>query len=257
MKVANRIGLAVLCGLIPHRALADHDHGGGHAATSHGLPYEASVQLVGARFDTMSFLGDYQGLVPATQWTRGRLGASVSLGLYRLTENGRVLHGIGDAMLAASVTGLTRGSARLGISAAVSLPTGDHNVGLGMGHLMVMPSVWGSWMLQALMIDASLGYAAAIGGDTHHDHGAWPLVAPMNPQELTWSGSALAALGKAIHAGIHASGGVAIGAGQDRVVIGARAIWTAGRFETVGELQTGLVGDPFTIRGVLATAVHF
>ncbi len=260
MTVANRIGLAALLGVLPRGAQADHDHGGHHhmmGDLAEESSFAAGVQILAARFDTMTFVGDYQGVVPSLQWSRGRFGASANLGLYRLDENGRRLFGIGDAVAAGQVMLIGRGSARLGVATAMSFPTGDELVGLGMGHVMVMPAVWGIWMPGQIMFEASVGYGRALGGEPHHDHGSWPLVDPMNLQELTWSASGSVALGAAIRAGVRTHGGLAVGPGRDRIVAGIRAVWTEGRVETAAELQAGVAGDPFILRGLLESTVHF
>ena len=143
MNVANQIGLAVLLAALPHGAHADHNHGAGSATERVSSSFEVGAQLVAARFTTRTFLGHYQGLIPSLQWSRGRFGVSANLGFYRLTENGRLLHGIGDVVLAGRVTLLGSSASQLGLSSAVSLPTGGRSVGLGMGHVMVMSAVWG------------------------------------------------------------------------------------------------------------------
>jgi len=38
---------------------------------------------------------------------------------------------------------------------------------------------------------------------------------------------------------------------------GARVTWGTGRVQTTAELQGGFVGDPFEVRGVLASLVRF
>jgi hypothetical protein len=101
------------------------------------------------------------------------------------------------------------------------------------------------------------GYSRAIGGDTDHEHGMWPIVEPMNLSELTWSAAGDYAITRGIVGGVRISGGVPIGNGEDRVVAAVRVAWASGRFTTGGELQAGLVGDPFTVRGVLSTAMTF
>ena len=107
------------------------------------------------------------------------------------------------------------------------------------------------------MVEGSVGFGRAIGGEAHHGHGSWPLVEPMNMEELMWNAGVSVALGKAIRAGVRTNGAIAIGSGQDRVVAGVRVVWTEGRIETAAELQTGLAGDPFTLRGLLESAVQF
>jgi hypothetical protein len=45
--------------------------------------------------------------------------------------------------------------------------------------------------------------------------------------------------------------------GHERVIGAGRLGWGSGRVDTAVEVQTGLVGDPFTIRGLVETALHF
>ncbi|CAN5899980.1 hypothetical protein BH11MYX3_BH11MYX3_11090 [soil metagenome] len=239
-------------------ARAEHDHGGGHHHSA-GTPssFGAGVGLVVARYDTDVFIGDYQGVLPSVMWMRGRFGATANVGLYRLTENGARRYGFSDVVLSGQVTLLERHRALLGVALPVSLPTGDHATGFGMGHVMVMPALWASSSLRRVKLGASAGYGRAIGGGTAHDHGSWPLVDPMNLQELTWTASAYTPLGTELHAGVRMSGGVPIGAGRNRVTGGGRAIWTARSVETAFEIQAGFAGDPFILRGLVESAVHF
>jgi hypothetical protein len=85
----------------------------------------------------------------------------------------------------------------------------------------------------------------------------WPIVEPMNMQELTWSASGEYAIAKTVRAGARFSGGVPIGNGDLRVVGAVRAAWTSGAFTTAAELQAGIAGDPFNLRGVVSTALSF
>ena len=128
--------MVVLLAAIPCTAYADHHHDGGYhdaraddAVSSYGV----AVQLTAARFATMSYIGDYQAVTPSLQWTRGRFGASVNLGLYRLYENGRRVHGIGDATVVMTTSLLRGNAANLGLALATSLPTGNQLGGLGHG----------------------------------------------------------------------------------------------------------------------------
>lgn len=261
-SVATRIGPALLLGTVvalgPGVARGEHHHEGMEMdAASPASSFAAGVGLLAARFDTSTYIGDYQGVVPSVTWMRGRYAASANLGLYRLLENGRQLHGIGDVSVAANVTILSGRSAALGASLPVSLPTGDHQSGLGMGHVMAMPMAWASWSTPRVAFAVSAGYGRALDGMSGHNHGVWPLVEPMNMEELTWSAGADIPLGKAIRAGLRTSGAIAIGMGQDRAVGGLRTVWTEGRVETAAELQAGITGDPFILRGLVETAVHF
>lgn len=247
--------------VLPGRAAAEHDHGGHHQDPAPGEPTHsvvtASVALVAARFATRLYVGDYQGVVPKVAWDRGRFGASASLGLYRLSENGLTRRGLGDAVVAGQLTLMRYGGSMVGISMPVSLSTGDGLAGFGMGHVMVMPAVWAMTVAGDLSLSSSFGYSDALGAAAGHDHGAWPLVEPMNMRELTWSATAELPLGISTRIGAHVAGGIPIGAGSERVTAGLRAAWTAGRVETMFEAQAGIAGDPFRFRGLLATAVRF
>lgn len=259
MRVHFRIMVAIALGaLAPRAARAEHDHGGGHHHHVETVSsFGAGVGLVAARYDTKVYVGDYEGILPTASWSRGRFGASAAVGAYRLVENGLTRYGLSDVVLSGQAIVLTRGAVMAGVALPVTLPTGDHITGFGMGHVMVMPALWGMAGTRYLRVGGSVGYGRAIGGDTHHDHGSWPLVDPMNMQELTWSGHAYVPIGNSIQAGVKASGGIPLGDGRYRTNGGVRAIWTAGHVETAFEIQAGISGDPFILRGLLESAVHF
>ncbi|MEO7093717.1 MAG: hypothetical protein ABI175_10735 [Polyangiales bacterium] len=259
MRVLSWITAALALGAFASgSARAEHEHGGGHhhpveALTSFG----AGVGLVAARYDTEVYAGDYQGVLPTLSWMRGRFGASAAVGAYRLVENGLTRYGVSDVVLSAQATLAEGHGALVGVALPVSLPTGDRYGGFGMGHVMVMPAAWGSGEIGRVRLGGSVGYGRAIGGEAHHDHGSWPLVDPMNLQELTWTANAYVPLGTAVQAGLKLSGGVPIGDGRNRASGGVRAIWTQGRVETAFEVQAGFAGDPFILRGLVESAVHF
>lgn len=256
--------ITVVCALgalAPGTARAEHDHGGGHHHHGQGAETTSSfgvgLGLVAARYDTKVYLGDYEGLLPSVSWSRGAFGASATIGAYRIVENGLTRYGISDVVLSGQATLLVRGPAMLGVALPVSLPTGDHLTGFGMGHVMLMPAVWGMAGTRYVRFGGSVGYGRAINGDTHHDHGSWPLVDPMNMQELTWTAHAYVPIGNSLQAGAKLTGGVPIGEGRNRASGGVRAIWTQGHVETAFEIQAGFAGDPFILRGLLESAVHF
>jgi hypothetical protein len=193
---------------------------------------------------------------------RGRLGANATDGLYHINENGLSNYGLGDAMFAGHATVLATERMQAGIALHVMVPTGSETEGLGMGHTMVMPSVWAAWQLHPLAIHASAGFSRALTslGGGHHDHGPAPLVDPMNMQELTWSAGAELAVGHGMQVGGRTLGGVPVGtsaAGVTRVIGAGRVAWSTSRVSTGLEVQVGLAGDPFTVRGVVDTALRF
>jgi hypothetical protein len=239
-------------------AFADHEMA---MSENHQGASELSVGISAqaARFDNAYAVGSYQGLTPSLGWMRGRFGAAATVGLYHLTENGREVQGLGDVMAAGHATVVTTEALDAGVALHVMLPTGSEAGDLGMGHVMAMPSVWGTWRAHALTIMASGGYGRAVTslGGGHHDHGTLPLVDPMNMQELTWSAGADLALGGGVRVGGRSLGGIPVGMGLTRVTGGGRVAWATSRVSTAFELQLGVVGDPFTVRGVVETSLRF
>ena len=239
----------------PASVRADHDHGAMQAGPS---SFGASIAFVAASFDTMIYAGDYQSVVPSARWSNERFFVSAGLPLYRLLENGRTLYGPGDAMIHGRFVALgSTDRARAGVALGVMAPTGDPLTGLGMGHVMVMPSVWGTVRRGDVMLAGAAGFGHALGGSTHQGHGAWPLVEPMNISEVTWTASGELELAVALRAGVVFSGALPVGEGNTRAVTGVRVVWTEGRVETTAAIQAGLAGDPFIFRGVLETALRF
>jgi hypothetical protein len=231
----------------------------GHDAEA-GPEISASVAIVAAEYEAVLYAGAYQGITPSLGWSCGRLGASATISLYHLEENGRGLYGFGDAMLGGHAVVFASERLRAGAALHVMLPTGAALDDLGMGHVMAMPSVWAGWRAAPVTLSASAGYGRALTAMTRgagHDHGTGPLVAPMNLQELSWSASADLDVGHRVRLGGRSSGAAAIGAGRTRVVGGGRVAWSTPRVSVGFELQLGLVGDPFTMRGVVDTALRF
>ena len=258
---ARRIAVAALVGALAPPAVARADHDMASMSENHHAESEVSVGLAveAAAFDTTFYVGSYQAVTPSLGWARGRFGASAAIGLYHLTENGLSTYGAGDAMLGGMVTVVDADAVHAGVALHLMLPTGSEIDNLGMGHTMAMPSAWAVWRARPLTVAASAGYGRALVSlaGAHHDHGPAPLVDPMNMQELTFRASADLDLGHGVQLGGRASGGVPIGSGRTRVVGGGRLAWGTPRMSTGVEVQAGLAGDPFTVRGVLDTALRF
>jgi hypothetical protein len=60
-----------------------------------------------------------------------------------------------------------------------------------------------------------------------------------------------------VRVGARAAGGIPIGAGAMRMIGAGRVAWGTPRITTGVELQLGVAGDPFTLRGVVDTALRF
>jgi hypothetical protein len=174
--------------------------------------------------------------------------------MYRLDENGARFYGLGDLHAHGQARLVGSPAAYAGVIAGMSVPIGDDQHGLGMGHVMVMPAAFGTWTIDRMSFTGTAGYSRAIGGNSDHDHGPWPLVEPMLVSEFSWSASGDVAVARSVRAGARASGGVPIGSGDNRVVGALRVGWSGGRVTTAAELQVGLAGHPFT-EGAVSTAL--
>lgn len=262
----------------------DHDHAPDHADHAHGQDHAAdgahpqghqvvlgghhhgdsslavSLGFLAASYDARLFTGDYQGIVVGARWARGRFGAQLGLPAYRLTKNGKVVHGLGDLLAHGHVALLETRGVTAGLMLMGSAPTGDGDAGLGMGHVMVMGEGWATWATRTVSVTGSFGYGYALGGGSahaQHGGGMWPLVDPMNASELTFGATGMVALARTVAAGVRAQGAIPVGDGDERVIGAARVVWRAGRVETSAELQAGLVGDPFKLRGMVETSYRF
>ena len=223
-------------------------------ASSH---VDAHVSLVAASYQQMSFGGDYEGAVPELMWSYGRWMAGASLGLYRIFENGSRVYGPGDVMLHGSVALVQTDTVRAGLMLAGTVPTGNMYQGFGMGGPVLMPSAWASWTVRRITLSATGGWGGMLAGGMG-DHMMMTIVDPMNESELEWSGAIDVQLGRGIHGGVLGEGGIPVGEpGVDRVIGAVRLAWGQGRIDTGAELQAGIAGDPFRIRGLVETALHF
>lgn len=138
--MTRRIGVAALVGslvpAVPALVHADHDMAMSH---DHGDASELSIGLSieAAEFDNGSYVGSYQGMTPQVGWMHGRVGASATLGMYHLTENGLSLYGVGDATASGHATVFAGDNLTTGVALHVMIPTGSELHGFGMGHDML------------------------------------------------------------------------------------------------------------------------
>jgi hypothetical protein len=257
--MAMRLFFAGIVMLSAASAHAEHmhamDHDMDHAGTRH--VFGAAVTMVAASYDQMLYSGNYQGVMPAMHWSRGRFSAAASGAMYRIEENGAEVYGLGDVFVHGQATLVGDHRARAGVLAGISAPVGDEVHGLGMGHAMVMPGVFGAWTIDRVALSATAMYGRALADTGGHDHGMWPIVEPMNMQELMWSAAGDVVIVPKVTGGARLSGGVPIGDGDNRVVGALRVGWETGRFTTAAEVQAGLAGDPFNLRGLVSTALSF
>jgi hypothetical protein len=232
--------------------MEQHDGGGDHSV------FGAGVGLVAGSFDTMTYGGNYQGVIPALQWAYSRFGIAASTALYRLEENGARFYGLGDLMVHGQIGIAHNAHGSVGLLAGVMVPIGDDQHGMGMGHVMAMPAAYGTWAFDHIMLTGMAGYSRAVGAGMLHDHGPWPLVEPMLVSEVSWSAGADLLAAPTVRVGGRVSGGIPVAAsGATRVIGALRVAWHSGRIDSAAELQAGLAGDPFTVRGVVSTALSF
>lgn len=249
--------------LAPAAARADHHGMAMEHDDSSSSSFVAGVSLVAASFspsqpDNMFYGGNYQGVAAGLQWAYDRYSVGANGSYYRLLRNGDEQYGIGDLSANAQIALVRQPALQAGVLAAVSVPTGNEDLGLGMGHIMLMPAGYVAARAGQIALTGSLGYSRALASGGHV-HGMMPLVEPMNMSELTWSFGGDVPIAAGVRGGARFTGGIPVGAmaGTDRVIGAARVGWGSGRVDTAVELQAGLVGDPFTIRGVLSTALKF
>lgn len=217
-----------------------------------------------AAYRTARYEGDYTGASAAAQWDAPWARLRAALPAYRLDRNGLEVRGLGDLVLEGRVPFVrTEGDALAGgFVLAATLPTGDADRDLGMGHVMAMPGAWFSWIPARAFVTTQLIYGRALGagaGGGHHGGGPRPIVNPMNASEVEASASA----GYLIHELVRARAGVygalpvddRTGASRAAALVGADLI--VDRFDLSLEGHLPLVGDPFLVKVVLATGVRF
>lgn len=253
---APRPAAAQLCHLGPLDAdvHVEHEHGDHH----HGPPphhVEAEVTVDGGLLDGAA----YQGVQPSLSWHRGRFGAYVAAPVYRLAPDaGDAVYGPGDPLLQAHARLLGGRTRRAGVLAAVVLPLGSADDGLGMGHVMAMPGVWATARAGRAsgLVSASLG--KSLGGDdahAHHMHG--PMIDPMNPFEVGGAARGAVALTSSLEVHALALAAAPIGDGVFRAAAGGGSTYRAGAWDVTGEAQVGLAGDPFRVRALLSLGHTF
>jgi hypothetical protein len=240
-------------------ARAEHEHGGHPEPDAASLAITATIGTLAAAYDSMFFAGDYQGVAGALGVSRRSFAMSAAISGYRLTRNGKLERGAGDLLVHAQLRLARRGDVSLGSALGVMLPTGDSGAGLGMGHPMIMPAVFATWTPDRASLTVSASYCRGVGDESVHARhgGVWPLVDPMNYQEVAFGVAASYALAQVLSAGVRITGAAPIGDGTSRLTGGVRVTWTEGRVETSFELAGGFVGDPYSVRGVLTTSLRF
>lgn len=261
--VALALGL-VAAGAAPGHAEHDHSQHHGTAAARDSEPAAPRVQLsaslgaMTATYRQRLYSGDYAGVTVGAALAAGRFALAATVTGYRIERNGVGDRGVGDTMIHGSATLLARGALATGVQLMVMAPTGDAAAGLGMGHVMVMPAAWLALTHPGLRLAVSIGYSRGLGdAAAHAAHGSWPIVAPMSFSEVTVDSAVLRPLAAGLDAGVLTTLALPTGRLPARATTGARVRWRAGRVTTTLDVDGGLAGDPFQLRGTLGTAVSF
>lgn len=223
----------------------------------------AAVRSQIASFDTVRYEGHYESVAPSLRLHAPVLDGAIVLPAYRIVRNGSASRGFGDLVLEASAPVL-RGKEpadALGLELTTTLPTGDSEHDLGMGHAMLMPALWGSARLRRFSLSGRVGYARALAsaGAHHHHAGAFPLVDPMNASELE---SALAATFEPAHpfalrSGIYGAAPIATQNGAARAAAFVSFGVEGTRMGAAVELHLPLVGDAFSAKLQLESTYRF
>jgi hypothetical protein len=226
--------------------------------------YRASATASFASYTNSSYAGEYQGVQVAAAFMHPRVWVDVALPSYRLVRNGLSTHGLGDLAADTRVVAYQTPdrSLSVGPELALTLPTGDDDKGLGMGHVMLMPGAWLMLHLEKLSLIAQLAYgraAISLSASGHrHGGGYTPLVNPMNMQELEHALS----LGYAVHPNLQLEARVlgaqpidsALGRAREVVACGLRLY--AGPVDVGFEVQVPVVGSPFRARTLLSVGAQ-
>lgn len=219
-----------------------------------------------ASYTTKRFEGDYAGVSLGVDVAFRRGWARAALGGYRLNRNGAVVWGIGDLLTEggwAVIERLDLAQLRLGIAFGLTLPTGDKDRSLGMGHAMAMPRLWARARVGMADLAATLGYGRALpgGASGHAGHGAGggPIVDPMGSSEAMGGFNALLAIADYIGASARASFGLPLPnqVGTRRLIVGGGARLGVGRAVLDAHVDMPVVGSPFEGRFVLGLVTRY
>jgi hypothetical protein len=232
---------------------------------------ERGVRLV-ARADTAGFAterdqGHYQGLFLGVRVAYDTVSVSSSLPLYRIVDDGVQSAGIGDVPIAARARLLTFDEKRVQLGAGLSLmlPSGDPDKELGMGHVMMLPVVFGRARFGLFETSAELAYGGTLGSNDAPDHqqhhhygemapdGTSPLVDPMNRSELEplLAGAFDLDAPWTVRGGAYGGFPLGLDDGTARAVAFLGIEVTQGRFGARVQGEIPFVGDPFTAKLVL------
>jgi hypothetical protein len=211
--------------------------------------------------------GQWQSLTLEGDWRSGRWAFRLQQPLLHLDRSGYSEVGLGDTVLGSSLL-LHRNEASNDATFATlnaTLPLGDQEAELGMGHPMVMAGLAHEHSFGRVALTGELGFATTLQIHDHaeaettvakhaetavvHSHagGFAPLVAPMNEQEVWYAARLATSLGATVDGSIFAGGALPVGheEGSARLEVGPAlswdsgpaTYWVAGALPVVGEVM--------------------
>ncbi len=265
MSAAPRCALFLLAAaLYAPAARADHCQPQGPLPPGE-LGVRVAASFEAGLYDFGGVEGSYQGTALSAAYTRGPFRAELALPAYRLRRNDETLYGPGDLTgeLRLRLLDVADGALRGGPGLTAIAPTGSASRDLGMGHVMLMPALWGLFEHSGAFVQVQIAYARALSEDesehAHHAPRMRPIVRPMNASELVASVSGGYALHELlrVQAGIYTALPVHVRDGEDRTVASLGVDFIPSAFDASLEAQAPLAGDPFTFKVVAGAGVRF
>jgi hypothetical protein len=224
-------------------------------------PVRLAARAAFATYRTAIYAGEYQGYGAAASYTHRWFHAEAALLGYRIVRNGLADHGPGDLALGARGTLYQDKAHSFGLELLTTAPTGDADLGLGMGHAMLMPGLWGAYQHERVRLMVQVAYGRALGeAGKHAEHSpTGPLVNPMNRSELEHALTLSYQFGEHLFAGGRLLGAVPVAAanGVAREVAAFGIGASVAPVQVELELQLPLVGAPFDTRTMLSVAALF
>jgi hypothetical protein len=211
------------------------------------------LALEHANYSTERYAGNFTGVHLGVSYAQANvhgLSWDVSAGVpaYQLVRNGQDEGGIGDPWLRGRLR-LLQSRARdlaLGAALGMSFPLGDAEADLGMGHVMIHPTVWLDSAGERVHTHWTFSYGSVLGaGD--HGSGTGPLVNPMNASELAASGTATWSPVRGLQLSAGAMGAVPTSTqgGEARAVASLGFLLPLGLVQLGSEFSWAILGDPF------------
>jgi hypothetical protein len=242
-------------------AWAQHHHAGSSGPDAEGGTLSAAFQA--AHFDTARGRGTYEALSLTAGYGFGAVAFEVTLPSYRLRLENRISRGVGDLGANAQWTAWHDAERAVSLGFGATLPTGNRDRDLGMGHVMLMPNLGGRWQHARTTLELSLcaGHAlgkASSGHHHHHDAGPRPLVNPMNDTELdAGMGAQYEVVENTFALEADADVALPLGDGTARGTAALGGELKAGALHTSVRGRVPWLGDPFTSRFELELGVQF